>query len=316
MFHKYPHIDNLYKVPEIFACEEVVATEKIHGSNFRVYIPADGSGVKFGSRNREIGLGSGRFDVAIKWFLDSIGSLVFMCQTLKADVIIFGEIYGTGIQTGVKYVHGNDIQFRAFDVMVGGELLNYDDFAGFCYDTFLPSAPLVYRGRPTVEALNALLEVNSIVAGLNDVTDEVNISEGVVIRPTKMVKDYLGNYVMAKHKSKGFAESCGSAHASARIAAIGPNPAIAIAQEYVTRGRLLNAVGRLLDAGIDMANDMSDMKKLPAEVLRDVLSDIREEHPHLDAKVLGSAVTRQTAIIYKALLNEGIGIACTPSFSG
>src|SRR3954471_9239238 len=56
-FRKYPELVRLEKRPEILSVKEVVATEKIHGSNFRIYFPAEMStlgDVRFGGRNEEL----------------------------------------------------------------------------------------------------------------------------------------------------------------------------------------------------------------------------------------------------------------------
>jgi hypothetical protein len=56
MFPKYPETALLSRRPEIFAVKEVVATEKIHGSNFRIHFPSGmeaGSEPMFGSRDTE-----------------------------------------------------------------------------------------------------------------------------------------------------------------------------------------------------------------------------------------------------------------------
>ncbi|HEY2509700.1 MAG TPA: hypothetical protein VGI39_02470, partial [Polyangiaceae bacterium] len=55
-FKKYPEIVRLEKRPEILSVRQVVATEKIHGTNFRVFFPAGMKGideVRFGGRNEE-----------------------------------------------------------------------------------------------------------------------------------------------------------------------------------------------------------------------------------------------------------------------
>jgi hypothetical protein len=53
-FHEYPDTVTLAKRPEILSVKEVVATEKLHGTNFRVFLPAGMTGiedVRFGGRN-------------------------------------------------------------------------------------------------------------------------------------------------------------------------------------------------------------------------------------------------------------------------
>lgn len=325
-FFKYPHIDGLHKVPEIFSCEEIVATEKIHGTNFRVMFPAktnDCKTVRFGSRNNEIGLGSGFYgDGPINWWLKVLrehwGAFLeaISCHFEDGhDVIIFGEWFGTGVHGGVSYYDGDAKDFLAFDVMVGGVLVDHDTFAAFCADVRLGAAPLVYRGKPSVDVLNALLEQNSIVAKVNGVTLEKNIAEGVVIRPTKMKKNHHDQWIMAKHKSTGFAEDNKGKRGPVTAKAYA-GPHLLLAERYVTRGRLLNALDRAKENGfIIIQNSMADMQVLPTIVFDDVYldflsaDDLTEEEKHTDHKALKSAVTRQTAIVYKALLNEQIGQA-------
>lgn len=51
-FPKYPSIVLLDKRPELFAVKEVIATEKLHGSNFRIHFPMGMTSVeevRFGS---------------------------------------------------------------------------------------------------------------------------------------------------------------------------------------------------------------------------------------------------------------------------
>jgi hypothetical protein len=106
IYHKYPSIVALNKQPEIFSADEVVATEKIHGANFRVFIPAyttSADEIRFGSRNQVFdkdneGFYGGR---PIKWFKDQpelLQQLTGICAV--CNVIIFGEAYGAGIQKG------------------------------------------------------------------------------------------------------------------------------------------------------------------------------------------------------------------------
>src|SRR5882762_3790830 len=188
-FQRYPHLNNLHKVPEIFACEEVVATEKIHGSNFRIFIPGTAlstADVKFGSRNNVVGLGGdARWNLPIQWFLAGgrLDHIVHIAERLYGtdDMTIYGEVFGSGVQKGITYVTGDEVMFRAFDVLVGDRFLDYDDFLATCLACGIPTVPEVYRGKPTVEALNALLEVNSITAVHNGVTLEPNTAEGLVI---------------------------------------------------------------------------------------------------------------------------------------
>lgn len=316
-FFRYPHIDALHKQTIIFSCEEIVVHEKLHGANFRVMFPAglaSPNQIRFGSRNREVGLGGGFYgDRPIALWLNNPDLLTNIIGLVDKyypddDVIIYGEVFGPGIQKGVKYFAEDKIGFRAFDVRVGERFIDYDAFLCFCAAVNLAMVPQVYRGPPSTEKLNALLEVNSDEALRNGVVEKTNIAEGVVIRPTKMFKDHHDQWVLAKHKSLGFAE--GGQGKRGPVAPKASNPCLAVAEEYVTRGRLLNAVEKLTSSGIEVRNDMGDMQKLPGVVHGDILLDLdKDEYGHLDEKGLKSAITRQCAIVYKGILNERLQAA-------
>lgn len=64
MFMKYPELVRLDKRPEILRVKEVVATEKLHGTNFRLHFPAGMTSieeVQYGGRNEELGTTGGSF---------------------------------------------------------------------------------------------------------------------------------------------------------------------------------------------------------------------------------------------------------------
>src|SRR5271166_5391480 len=128
-FPRYPSIVLLDKRPEIFSVKKVVVTEKIHGSNFRVHFPLGMSSiadVKYGSHELEYVPGDGSFTLgkAVQWFNAHQDLLARMWEVIKSygfpDATVFGEAHGPGIKAkGVKYSTGQEMLFRAFDIMVG-----------------------------------------------------------------------------------------------------------------------------------------------------------------------------------------------------
>lgn len=63
-FPKYAELVTLDRRPEILSVKQVVATEKIHGTNFRVFFPAGMTSigeVRFGGRNEEFEPGDDGF---------------------------------------------------------------------------------------------------------------------------------------------------------------------------------------------------------------------------------------------------------------
>src|SRR5690242_1822999 len=129
MFFKYPEIVRLEKRPEILSVKQVVATEKLHGTNFRLLFPAGMTSIdeiQYGGRNEEFGDGEGKSFYGgrpVRWFKDQPALLNQMMETFKArgfsDVVVFGEACGSGIQKGIRYAAPGELLFRAFDIAVG-----------------------------------------------------------------------------------------------------------------------------------------------------------------------------------------------------
>ena len=321
-FHKYPDIVSLDKRPEILSVKQVVATEKLHGSNFRVLFPAgmvSNDEIRFGGRNEVFAPGDDGFygGKAVRWFTSRPALLTRMREVFAAygfsDVIVYGEICGAGIQKGVRYAPTDEALFRAFDLRVGDSFVTYDLFARICDEAGLPRVPEIWRGEPSLEAFDALLERSSTEGLRNGVEGEGNLSEGVVIRSNPLLRDVFGSLLVIKHKSERFAEVAHQKRGpkgGERPAEGGPLDVFAAT--YVTRGRLVNAVGRLRDAGTKLAMAMEDMPVLTRAVVADLH---KEEEPAWQALVAGgfddkairAAVTRVVASVYKRVLLEGLG---------
>lgn len=311
---KYPSLMHVYKQPHIMAVDEVVATEKIHGTNFRVIVPATAQSVddiRFGSRNHEVsrtGMFYGGRPVA--WFLARMWLLTLLLDYSKScgigvDVTLFGEAYGAGIQKGVRYFPDDEsVGFAAFDIMVGDEFLTFEEFMEVCSDCSIPTAPIVWYGKPSLEAFDALLEQPSALGRCNGVDDPTNLAEGVVIRPTQIQRDVYGEWPIVKHKSKSFQESLPKAPSPGFV------PAMDFAAQHVTAGRILNALGRLRDRGETLAQDMADMRLLAPEMAGDVEKELAHEWAIMTirgvkARELQVAIAKRTSAIYREMLTRG-----------
>jgi hypothetical protein len=287
----------------------------VHNSNFRLHFPAGMASiddVRYGSHETEYGvdpvfpLGKAR-----DWFMSRPDMLHRMWEVVKSysfgDVTVFGEAFGPGIKAkGVRYSTGQEMLFRAFDIMVGPNFLTHDElFTEVTEKMGLPRVHEVWRGEPSQEAFDALLEKPSTEARLNGVPDENNFAEGVVIRSNPLLRNAFGEWLICKYKSKKFSEVA-KAPAEPK-GPRGPTPAETFAATYVTEGRVRNAVGRLQDRGVTLKNDMSDMPVLIPEIV----ADLHKEHePEWKAtgmpdKVLPGAVSKTLAPIYRAYLNHG-----------
>ena len=174
-------IESMYRYKRLFVDgEEVIATEKIHGANSRFVFAPTEDRMYCGSRT--------------EWKTPNAGNLWWkalaahpwieeFCRKHPGD-ILYGEVFGN-VQS-LKYGAGpNDVFFRAFDALRGGEWREFDDWV-----VDVPAdgvAPLVYRGPFDFDALVALSDGQSLIPRAN------HIREGIVVRPVKDRRDdHLG----------------------------------------------------------------------------------------------------------------------------
>lgn len=314
MFMKYPELVRLDKRREILAVKQVVATEKIHGTNFRVFFPM---GIKspeeilFGGRNEEFGTGENSSFYGgrpVRWFKDRPELLTTMIETFASysftEVTIFGEAFGAGIQKGVRYATDDQVLFRAFDIAVAGNFVTYDLFVELCDKMGLPRVPEIWKGEPSLANFDALLEKVSTEGEKNGVTDASNYSEGVVIRSNPLLRDVFGQWLIVKHKSEKFSE-VGKPSKPRTVSAA----ASVFAEMFVTRGRIVNALGRLRDAGNTLHEDMQDMPLLGPAMAADLLKECLTEWNEVLAqgiteRQLRGEVTKVLGAVYRRMLLE------------
>ncbi len=149
--------------------EEVVITEKLHGSN-----------VRFTCQNGQMFCGSHyrwpREGNNIYWnMLKHVPWIEAFCH-LNQDAVLYGEIFGA-IQKGYNYGSTNDnpYQFRAFDVFADGRFLDYDNALGGAKSNFL--VPVLYRGPYSRVKVEEFTDGPSVIEGAS------NIREGCVVKP-------------------------------------------------------------------------------------------------------------------------------------
>lgn len=319
-FHTYPELVTLDKRPEMLAVRQVIATEKLHGSNFRVYFP---EGIKspdelrFGSRNEIFAAGDTGFygGRPVRWFRDNAPMVaklieVFASHGFHGGVVVYGEVCGTSVQKGIKYAGDGEVIFRAFDIRVAGNFVTYELFASICEAAGLPRVPEIWRGEPSREAFDELLERSSTEAARNGIANEQGVvSEGVVIRSNPLLRDVFGDWLVIKHKSKKYREATPRAERKPA----GPSETAELddfAATYVIRGRVINALGRLRDAGVALQRTMQDMPKLADAMVVDLHKECEPEWQALEAKGFGekqirNTVTRALAGVYRELLSSG-----------
>ena len=203
LFVSYSEIENLRNFPEVIAeGEEVVVSEKIHGTNCRVgQVQYNGAMTWMaGSKGvRRKMLAGEALAADLYWHpysQQSVRNLIEACAASARQVILFGEVYGK-VQS-LRYGVANGIAFRAFDLLVDGKYVDHAPFNDLCLTHGVERAPVVYRGPFSLERIKQLAEGDSTLPGAN------NIREGVVVKPVVERLDPKIGRVVLKYIGDGY----------------------------------------------------------------------------------------------------------------
>ena len=224
VYHKFPNQKN---VPDMFNEEdEVVITRKIHGTNARYGIVrkkklslwdrvkklfgSQWAGFEYvlGSHNVEKGSDSqGFYDtnvwetIATKYDIrNKLWEHVkdtYEPNSLTEGFVIYGEIYGMGIQKNYDY-NLSDIKFVGFDVEVDGEYEPYINEATHFDCLKLPQVELLYQGNWTKEEQDKYVFNNNIKG--TKVPHEGIVVKSVTGDRRKISKVINPDYLIASEK--------------------------------------------------------------------------------------------------------------------
>lgn len=210
-FKEYGGLENFKHYPDLFKeGEEVVIHEKIHGTNFRcgwVKAAPDTWWKRILSKlhllpKYEFVFGSNRVQLQNKMLYKGYYDKNVYAETvnkyflkerleLDEDVVIYGEIYGDGIQKGYKYgCKDGEIKLVVFDVMKDGVFLSLDEMEEFCYKRHLDMPPVLYCGPYNAAKAKELTKGDSVLA------PSQKVREGVVIRPVKEQMSMVGRKIL------------------------------------------------------------------------------------------------------------------------
>jgi RNA ligase (TIGR02306 family) len=170
--YRFPSPEHLKRYKEVLVeGEQVVVTEKVHGTNFSVLVDAEGN-TRISSHNYFWQNSEANKDlVYIRAYNENIG-----LQKLPPETQVFGEIYGV---QDLKYgLSDGEIGIALFAVRQHGKFLDYRDFVDFCEEFSLPRVPVLYIGDYSWEA----------VAQFNNADSAIKsdcLMEGVVVQPIK-----------------------------------------------------------------------------------------------------------------------------------
>ena len=226
-FPKYTDIENLRNFPDILSDgEEVVVTEKIHGSNFRsgivevgseedgqeTFQTANGNSMMFvaGSHTHRRKIAESEEERKRNLYnmpltIPAVEKLLLgLAEDADHQVILFGEVYGSKVQGGFNYDAGKGLGFRAFDLFIDGKYLSYDEFKKICDEYGVETVPLIYRGPFDMQKIHSICnqDGHSMIGQ--------HMIEGGVVRPVvervhpaigRVVLKYLADDYLVKNKT-------------------------------------------------------------------------------------------------------------------
>ena len=217
LFVAYTDIENLRNFPDVLqAGEEVIVTEKLHGTNSRVgliegELMAGSKGLR--RKRPEEGATSLYWQpIAIpevRTCLESLGEFTIDGRFPAKDaqqIVIYGELFGPKIQNLHYGVQQGTTGYRVFDILVNGKYLDWDDVRAIAEAYQLDLVPILYRGPYSIEKIKELAKGNS--------TFSDHIREGVVVKPVVERLDPKTGRVILKYINDDYLFSKGISDAT------------------------------------------------------------------------------------------------------
>jgi len=198
LFHQYNSVNNIKWFPDIFPNgEEVVITEKIHGTNSRLgLLPFIGDtwykklisflGLAsktyraYGSNRVEISASSNYKGYYDKDLYGETFKKIKAFDKVRLGETIYGEIYGPGIQKGYEYGL-TELNFILFDVKIlqpdgKQKWLNPEDVEAYGKERGFDTVPILYAGPFNKEIAEKLSKGPSVICS------KEKVREGVVVK--------------------------------------------------------------------------------------------------------------------------------------
>jgi RNA ligase (TIGR02306 family) len=185
-FEPYGSIQNLRQAPDAIASSTLVqVTEKIHGTNSRVGFTKDSSGktvLHAGSRTTNRKNGSSP-EALLYWspydLYPGIEKLLnHLRSTTFKSAVLYGEIYGSKIQSYNYGLKPGEVDYRAFTLKVEGSVVPAETFRKLAAKFDVPTVPVIGENIPySYEAMKALADGPSLLGA-----NASHGREGIVIQ--------------------------------------------------------------------------------------------------------------------------------------
>jgi len=207
LFHRYTSIQHYWRYPEaIPEGTPVRITEKIHGTNSRIGL-IDGEWVA-GSHRIQLKQHDARGRVCRYWKPledDQLRDLIRMLSAGGEPVVVFGEIFGPGIQD-MDY---GGLGYRIFDISIGGEYLDWAELVDECQE--IPTVPLFYEGPFSPDLVEEYTHGPTTVTTTGQIRCKFKGREGIVITPLQeQWSDVLQGRMILKSVSADYLDRKGA----------------------------------------------------------------------------------------------------------
>jgi RNA ligase (TIGR02306 family) len=221
-FFRYTDMDNIKRHHNLFQeGEEVQVTSKLHGTAHRAAILRPKTTTLFekiksfciaeycvGSKNVQYSGGAVNFPwfnkLLIKlrlkktdYYSQNTGDNVYvrtaakynLRSKLKPGEILFSELVGSKIQKNYTYgCKDGEHKLYAYDVMIDGRFLDFEEFRAWCEEREITPVPLLYKGPYSKE------KIEELTIAKNPLGKEVQ--EGVVVKPVKEKTTAVGRKIL------------------------------------------------------------------------------------------------------------------------
>lgn len=171
-------------------------TEKIDGTNIRIFWDAESKQLSYGGRTDKAQIPD-FLDVQINKILGTLeDSLSY--EFSDTSITLYGEGYGAKIQKGGGHYIPDGVDFILFDIQIGKWWLERSDVDEIAELIGLRSVPTIFEG--------SLIEAEEYVKqGFDSVVAEGRcLAEGLVLTPIGDFLDRSGNRIITKIKTKDY----------------------------------------------------------------------------------------------------------------
>lgn len=196
-FHGYTDIENYRNFPDLLhEGEEVVFTEKIHGKCTRLGLIYTGEGdgeeawtFMAGSHNlrRKEYDAKGRRSQFWDCFSEPVRELLRHVRASfegARGIVLFGELYGAGVQDMWYGLENGRFSFQAFDLAVNGHYVDFDVKQGLFARFGVEMVPVLYRGPFSRARVEEYVGGPTTLCGVER-AGKFTGREGIVLTPTR-----------------------------------------------------------------------------------------------------------------------------------